>query len=87
MDVIGHLVRGIHAKDGEFPTDPRKLGKAVSLGEGKVDFPAVFERLVRVKYQGPITIEQETRGTEQRAEILRSKVYLENLIRRTCGQG
>jgi L-ribulose-5-phosphate 3-epimerase len=84
MDVLGHLVRGIHAKDGLFPTDPKGLGKEVRIGEGKVDFPAVFERLLRVKYQGPITIERETRGAEQRADILRSKNYLENLIRKTC---
>jgi L-ribulose-5-phosphate 3-epimerase len=84
MDVLGHLVRGIHAKDGMFPTDPKSLGKEVSIGEGRVDFPAVFERLLRVKYQGPITIERETRGAEQRADILRSKVYLEKLIEKTC---
>jgi L-ribulose-5-phosphate 3-epimerase len=83
MDVIGHLVRGIHAKDGLFPTDPRSLGKEVSIGEGRVDFPAVFERLRRVNYKGPITIERETEGAEQRKDILRSKVFLEELIQKT----
>jgi sugar phosphate isomerase/epimerase len=84
MDVLGHLVRGVHAKDGMFPTDPKSLGKEVSIGEGRVDFPAVFKRLLGAKYQGPITIERETRGAEQRADILRSKAYLENLIEKTC---
>ena len=84
MDVLGRLVRGVHAKDGMFPTNPRSLGKEVRIGEGRVDFPAVFKRLLDVKYQGPITIERETRGAEQRADILRSKVYLENLIEKTC---
>jgi L-ribulose-5-phosphate 3-epimerase len=83
MDVIGHLVRGIHAKDGLFPTDPRSLGKEVNIGEGKVDFATVFKRLADVKYQGSITIERETRGAQQRDDILRSKTYLENLIRKT----
>jgi len=86
MEVLGHLVRGVHAKDGLFPTDPKNLGKEVSIGEGKVDFPAVFERLLQVKYQGPITIERETRGAEQRADILRSKVYLENLIKKPAAE-
>jgi L-ribulose-5-phosphate 3-epimerase len=83
MDVIGHLVRGIHAKDGLFPTDPRSLGKEVAIGEGKVDFATVFKRLADVKYQGPITIERETRGPQQRDDILRSKAYLEDMIGRT----
>jgi len=84
MDVIGHLVRGIHAKDGLFPTDPKSLGREVSIGQGKVDFPAVFKKLAHVNYQGPITIEPQPRGAEQRPDILRSKVYLESLIRKAC---
>ncbi len=84
MDVLGHLVRGIHAKDGLFPADTKSLGKEVSIGQGKVDFPTVFKQLLNVKYQGPITIEHETRGAEQRADILRSKGFLENLIKKTC---
>lgn len=84
MDVLGHLVRGVHAKDGMFPTNPKSLGKEVRIGEGRVDFPTVFKRLLDVKYQGPITIEQETRGPAQRADILLAKAYLESLIEKTC---
>jgi sugar phosphate isomerase/epimerase len=40
----------------------------------------MFERLRRVNYKGPITIERETEGAEQREDILRSKAFLENLI-------
>lgn len=80
MDVFGHLVRGVHAKDGLLPTDTRSFGKEVALGEGGVDFPAVFKRLKRVNYQGPILIERETEGPEHRKDILRSKAFLEDLI-------
>lgn len=83
MDVIGHLVRGIHAKDGLFPTDARNLGKEAVMGQGKVDFPAFFRRLKQVNYKGPITIELETQSEQRREEIHRSKVFLENLIRKT----
>jgi len=83
MDVIGHLVRGIHAKDGLLPTDARNLGREVIIGQGRVDFPGVFERLKQMDYKGPITIERETQGEQRREDILRSKVYLENLIRKT----
>ena len=34
MDVIGKYVRGVHAKDGLFPTDPRNLGKEVPNRDG-----------------------------------------------------
>ncbi len=83
MDVIGHLVRGIHAKDGLFPTDPRMLGIEVRMGQGRVDFPTVFQRLKQVDYKGPINIECETEGARQNEDILQSKVFLENLIRKT----
>ena len=80
MDVFGHLVRGVHAKDGLLPTDTRSFGKEVALGKGGVDFPAVFKRLKRVNYQGPILIEQESDGLEHRADILHSKAFLQDLI-------
>jgi sugar phosphate isomerase/epimerase len=86
MDVIGHLARGIHAKDGLFPTDPKVLGTEVAIGKGNVDFPAVFRKLRCVNYQGPITIERETEGAEQREDILRSKLFLEDLIGKIYSQ-
>ena len=51
MDAFGDHVRGIHAKDGLFRNDPRNLGKEVPLGKGKVDFPAVLERLKQLNLQ------------------------------------
>jgi L-ribulose-5-phosphate 3-epimerase len=80
MDVFGHLVRGTHAKDGLFPTDPRNLGNEVAIGKGKVDFPALFKRLNEVKYMGAITIEREIEGAQQIEDILQSKVFLQDLI-------
>jgi L-ribulose-5-phosphate 3-epimerase len=83
LNVFGHLVRGVHAKDGLLPTDTKNLGKEVVMGTGRVDFPAVFERLKRVKYRGPVIIEHETAGAEHEQEILRSKIFLEELISKT----
>jgi L-ribulose-5-phosphate 3-epimerase len=85
MDVFGHLVRGTHAKDALFPTGPRELGKEVVMGTGRVDFVTVFERLKGVNYHGPVTIEHETAGPEHRQEILRSKLFLEQVINKTYG--
>ncbi len=83
MDVFGTLVRGTHMKDGLFPTDPHVLGEEVAIGKGKVDFPTLFRRLKEVNYRGPFTIEREISGPQQIADILQSKVYLQNLIDKT----
>ena len=62
------------------PTDPGKLGEEVPIGEGKVDFPRLIQRLKEVKYRGPITIEREIYGPRQDEDIRASKAYLEKLI-------
>jgi L-ribulose-5-phosphate 3-epimerase len=80
LDVVGKLVRGVHAKDGLFPTDPRKLGQEVPIGQGKVDFPVVIKRLKQLGYTGAITIEREISGPRQTEDIKKSKTYLEGLI-------
>lgn len=83
LDVIGPYVRGLHAKDGLFPTDPGRLGREVAIGKGKVDFPLLFQKLKQLNYQGPVTIEREIEGARQAEDIIRSKEYLEKLIRET----
>jgi sugar phosphate isomerase/epimerase len=86
LDVIGKYVHGLHAKDGLYPTDPRKLGKEVAIGQGKVNFPVVMQKLRGLNYTGPITIEREISGTQQEADIRASKKFLENLIDQAYGK-
>jgi L-ribulose-5-phosphate 3-epimerase len=85
MDVIGSRVRGLHAKDGLFPVDPKNLGKEVPIGQGKVDFRRVVQRLHDFHYQGAITIEREIEGDKQTQDILASKAYLEKIISEVYG--
>ncbi len=80
LDVIGPYVRGIHAKDGLYPTNGMMLGSEVKVGEGKVNFPAFVKRLHEVGYDGTLTIEREISGDQQTRDIIDTKVYLENLI-------
>lgn len=80
LDILGPYVMGVHAKDGRYPTDPSQLGEEVPIGEGKVDFPRLIQRLKEVKYRGPITIEREIEGPQQDEDIRASKAYLEKLI-------
>jgi len=69
LDVIGEYVRGVHAKDGLYPTEGTNLGQEVPLGQGKVDFPVLIARLKGLGYAGPLTIEREITGPQQVADI------------------
>lgn len=80
MDVIGRYVRGVHAKDGLYPTTGRELGHETPLGEGKVNFPVLLRRLKEVGYQGALTIEREISGPQQIADIRAGKLFLENIL-------
>jgi L-ribulose-5-phosphate 3-epimerase len=80
LDVLGKYVRGLHAKDGMYPTEPKTLGREVAIGRGRVNFPAVLKALKELSYTGPITIEREISGPRQEADIRQSKLFLEKLI-------
>ena len=86
MDVVGTLVRGIHAKDGLFPTNPRELGRETPIGQGKVDFLRIFEQLKRVNYRGSMMIEREV-GTEEerKRDFLKSKMLLQHWMVQAYG--
>ena len=80
LDVIGKYVRGIHAKDGFYPTNGMQLGHEVKVGEGKVNFPVFVKKLKEVGFDGSMTIEREISGEQQRLDIIETKAYLEKLI-------
>jgi len=80
LDVVGHLVRGTHAKDGVFPTNPKELGEEVAIGKGKANFPKLIPRLKELGYPGPLTIEREISGPQQFEDIKMEKLYLEKLV-------
>lgn len=80
LDQIGRFVRGVHAKDGEYPTNGRELGKERPLGEGRVDFPRLIPRLKELGYAGALTIEREVSGPAQLEGIARARRVLEPLL-------
>ena len=79
LDIIGIYVRGVHAKDGEYPTNGRELGKEKPIGEGRVNFPVLIKKLKALGYSGALTIEREISGPQQIEDIKKAKVYLESL--------
>ena len=80
IELFAPYVQGIHAKDGLFPTDPKELGKEVPIGQGKVDFQRIIQRLKELNYQGAVTIEREISGPQQVEDVKAAKAYLEKLI-------
>ncbi len=86
LEVLGKYVRGLHAKDGLYPTDPKKLGREVAIGQGRVNFPEVVKALCKLNYAGPITIEREISGPQQEADIHGAIKFLETLISRAYSQ-
>lgn len=80
LDVFGQYVRGVHAKDGEYPTDGRNLGQEKPLGAGRVNFPALIGKLKAWGYTGALTIEREISGPQQIADIKHALGVLAALV-------
>lgn len=85
LDVFGRYVRNIHAKDGFYPTNGHDLGQEVRLGDGKVDFRALFTKLRELGYDSYVTIEREIDGAQQDEDVLYAKAFLENMINEVYG--
>lgn len=79
LDVFGAQVRGVHAKDGLYPTDPMKLGAEVKVGAGRVCFPEFIRRLTALGYAGDYIIEREIHGEQQSRDIAETIAYLSRL--------
>jgi len=81
LDILGARVKGVHAKDGLYPTNGRALGRETPLGKGKVDFPALLKKLKRLRYNGALTIEREISGPQQIRDIIKGKKFLERILK------
>ncbi|NLD73518.1 MAG: sugar phosphate isomerase/epimerase, partial [Chloroflexi bacterium] len=79
-EIYGDRVRGVHVKDGRYPTDGRRLGAETPIGEGLVDFPRLVETLRRHGYEGAWIIEREISGPQQIEDIRRAKEYLLSIL-------
>ncbi len=80
LDVFGAYVRGVHAKDGEYPTNGRDLGVEKPLGEGRVDFPTLVPKLKALGYTGALTIEREISGPQQVKDIQHAIAMLSSWV-------
>lgn len=80
LEVIGKYVRGVHGKDGCYPTNGHDLGAETPMGQGRVDFPALLKGLHALGYDGCITIEREIEGDQQAVDILAARDMLQGIL-------
>ena len=88
LDVFGRYVRNLHAKDGCYPVNGHDLGQEKRLGEGKVDFQALFRKLDELEYDSYVTIEREIEegSPRQLQDILDAREYLQSVIHEVYGK-
>ena len=81
ISVFGKYVMDTHIKDGFYPTDGKKLGKEVKVGDGMANLPEVIRRLQEVGYTGNYIIEREIKGDQQTADIIETLALLKKILR------
>ncbi len=79
LKLVGKYVAGVHCKDGVWPTEKDKLGTEVPLGQGKVNIPLFIQTLGDLGYRGPLTIEREISGDQQKKDIVKARKLLEGI--------
>ena len=79
LEVLAPWVRGVHCKDGEWPTAEGKLGAEKPLGKGKVGVQRFVAKLKEIGYNGPLTIEREIPGEQQMQDFLAAKKLLDEV--------
>jgi sugar phosphate isomerase/epimerase len=70
----------VHCKDGTWPETRGEWGRETPLGDGDVGMQRYVRTLQEIGYAGPLVIEREIVGEEQRADIGRA-IALLNRIR------
>ena len=74
------LVRGVHVKDGEYPTDPQRLGEEKPVGQGRVHFEQLVPKLLSCGYDGAWIIEREISGPQQKEDIRLARALMESIL-------
>jgi sugar phosphate isomerase/epimerase len=82
VPVLAEWIDGVHCKDGCWPTEKGQLGQEKPFGEGDVDAPRWIETLLATGFRGPLTIEREISGEEQRRDIARARDLILDLLAR-----
>ncbi|MDH7570603.1 MAG: sugar phosphate isomerase/epimerase family protein [Armatimonadota bacterium] len=77
---VGRYVKSVHCKDAKWAKNPGKeWGEEVPLGTGEVDIPLFLRTLKEIGYFGPLTIEREISGEQQKKDIAEAISLLKRL--------
>lgn len=81
IDIYGTYIRSVHVKDGLYPTNSRELGQEMPVGQGMVNFPKLIKKLRSYGYDGPLIIEREISGPQQKVDVLKAKELLLSILK------
>jgi sugar phosphate isomerase/epimerase len=81
VDMLGSLIRAVHAKDGRYPAGGRKIGEETPLFAGRVRFREVLSGLRQIGYGGDIMIEREISGEQKLIDLEQGRQALLALLR------
>jgi sugar phosphate isomerase/epimerase len=73
----GSRVLDMHTKDLR---DFKEKGSQVDCGDGKMPFPAIFQQLVKIGYQGYCNLEYEIHDTDPMPGMQRSFSYMRGVL-------
>ncbi|MBI3947985.1 MAG: sugar phosphate isomerase/epimerase [Armatimonadetes bacterium] len=80
LRMVGKHVKSVHCKDAKWARNPgREWGQEVPLGQGDVNIPLFLRTLKDIGYVGPLTIEREIIGEQQRKDIAEAIALLQRL--------
>ncbi len=85
LRLVGKYVAGVHCKDGKPPAAPDQLGHETPLGQGDVGIERFIQTLAEIGYKGPLTIEREISGEDQKRDIIEARKLLERIRARVLG--
>lgn len=79
LETVKDHVITVHCKDGVRPQAAGEWGRETPLGAGDVGMDRFIAKLKEIGYRGPLTIEREIVGEQQRADILEAIALLNRL--------
>ena len=79
LRILGSHILTVHCKDGTWPETAGEWGSETPLGEGDVGMERYIDTLREVGYEGPLVIEREIVGEEQRKDIRGAVALLERI--------
>ena len=79
LEMVKEWVISVHCKDALWPKKKGIWGTEVPLGQGDVGMDRYVAKLRGIGYRGPLSIEREITGEEQRGDIREAIALLERL--------